>query len=91
MPYHYELPSQNMRKARLILTETAFTKGRDKIGKIEIEDGDGNVKSIPTSAKAVKDVMQGIKISPTEEAITPQMSPVERLRKIIEILSSVST
>ena len=91
VPYHYELPSENMRKARLILTETAFTKGRDKIGIVKVEDGEGNVKSIPASAKVVKDAMQGIKIAPTEEVVTPEVSPVERLRKFIEILSSVGT
>lgn len=93
VPYTYDLPTDNMRKARSILTETAFTHGRGKFGTAKITDEEGREKEIPASAKPVKEDMEGLKIAKPKPAITPspETSAVDRLRKFAEILSRVPT
>jgi hypothetical protein len=92
VPYHYGLPTDNMREARRILTKTAFTQGRDKVGIVAIVDDEGKTKEIPASAKPVKDSMNGLKIAkPTPIVVTLQLSPLDRLRKLTEILARAGT
>ena len=93
VPFHYEFPTDNMRQARRILTETAFKQGRDKFGTVKVVDGEGVEKTIPASAEPIKERMEGLKIVEPKPMVVPEpeVSPLVRLKKMIEILQSVST
>ena len=93
VPFHYELPTDSMRQARRILTETAFIKGRDKFGTVKVVNEQGEEKTIPASAEPIKDSMKGLKIAPSKLVVVPEpeISPLQRLGKFIKILAEVST
>lgn len=93
IPFHYEFPTDSMRQARRILTETAFIKGREQFGTVKVVDEKGLEKTIPASAMPIKESMEGLKIAPSKPVTVPELeiSPLQRLEKFIKILSEVST
>jgi len=93
VPFHYEFPTDSMRQARRILTETAFSKGRDKFGAVKVVSDEGVEKTVPASAEPIKEVMKGLKIAPSKPVTVPEpeISPLQRLEKFIKILAEVGT
>ena len=91
IPFHYEFPTDSMRQARRILTETAFIKGREQFGTVKVVDEKGLEKTIPASAMPIKESMQGLKIAPIKPVVVPELeiSPLVRLERFIKILSEV--
>jgi len=87
-PYTYHHPTKAQRKARAILARTAFEKGRNKFGKAEIVDKEGDVKEVPASAVPVMEEMRGVVIKPKLVRPVPiEVSPIDRLRRVLEILA----
>ena len=93
VPFHYEFPTDPMKQARRILTETAFSKGRNQFGTVQVTDKEGVEKTVPASAEPIKETMEGMKIAKPKPTVVPELeiSPLDRLKKFVEILQSVGT
>ena len=90
-PYTYDHPTRAQRQARAVLARTAFEKGRDRFGVTEIVGREGEVKEVPASAAAVAEEMRGLEIKPRViEAPTITLTPIDRLRRTLEILARAS-
>ena len=90
-PYTYKNPTAAQRRARAILARTAFERGRDKFGKAEIVDKEGIVKEVPASAVPIQEQMSGVVIKPKPVKVpTWEISPIDRLRRVLEILAAAT-
>jgi len=87
--YDLDTPTQAQRKARAILAQTAFEKGRGKKGTVEVE-ADGEVKEMPASALAVKEELKGKPVAPPKPSeVPPDMLPYLQLKRAFEALAKV--
>lgn len=84
--YDLDHPSKNQRKARALFGRIAHDHGIDKTGKAEIVDKKGVEKEIPASAVPVMEKMYPV--APPKPVRVP-ISPVQRLRRLAEILARV--
>ena len=93
-PYIYHHPSKAQREARAILARTAFERGRDRFGKAEIVDKEGQVKEVPASAVPIQKEMTGVKVKvpevPRVPIPVPALENIDRLRRVLEVLAKAA-
>ena len=85
--YDLDHPSQSQRAARATMARIAHDYGRDRFGTVEIVNKKGARVQIPAS---VVPIMEKAKPVPTAPREIPQVSRIEQLKRMQEILASLS-